>query len=72
MREALGLLDEVTSRARATDAPPAVLVERPARYQELARQRATVLHARWSSTAGLADALRPPPGTTTPDQESYA
>src|SRR4051794_20366249 len=36
--------------------------------RELARQRAPALHERWSSAAEVADALRPPRGTTTPDQ----
>jgi DNA-binding transcriptional MerR regulator len=58
MREVLGLLDEVTGRAHASDAPPAELLKRLAMYRELADQRAAVLHERWSSAAGFADALR--------------
>lgn len=58
MREVLGLLDEVTDRAHATDAPSAELLERLAMYRELADQRAAVLHERWSSAAGFADTLR--------------
>jgi hypothetical protein len=57
MREALGLLEEVESGGTGHRGSTGVPVGRLVMYRELARQRAPVLHERWSGAAGFADAV---------------